>query len=91
MIGDNFGAFCRNKEEDIILFALDFDIGFISGIQVVDRPLILEIEKMTVIGSGFGIVEHRLIGDRDAEDITQDVGGFSCRNGTGDMEGQYQP
>ena len=47
-----------------------------------------QIESVTVISGGFGVIEDGLIRDADIEDILQDEGGLSGADGEGDVEGQ---
>lgn len=48
VIGRNFEALRRDKEEDVIMLALDFNIGFITSAYGVDRAFMLQIEGMAV-------------------------------------------
>jgi hypothetical protein len=43
---------------------------------------------VAVKGRGCGIVQHRLVRNPDTEDIPQDGGGFSGRDGEGHIECQ---
>jgi hypothetical protein len=47
-----------------------------------------EIEAMAVKRSGSGIVQDRLVGERDAEDGSQHKGGLPCTQGKRDIEGE---
>ena len=44
MVGGDFKAFSRDEEKDIVVFTLDFNIGFISCVDVINRAFSLEVE-----------------------------------------------
>lgn len=70
MIGGDRKLFRRDEKEDVIIEAEDFDIGFITGRNVVNGTFVFEI-KLVAIKSGSGsIVEDGLIRDVDVEDRT---------------------
>jgi len=74
VIGRNFEALGRDKEEDVIVFALDFDVGFISSAYGVDRAFMLQIEGMAVESGSGSVIEDGLIGNRDIKDRAQHQG-----------------
>ena len=68
VVSGDLEVFRRDKEEDVIMFAHDFDIGFITCADVINRAFIVEVKAMAVKGSGFGIIEDSLIRDIDIKD-----------------------
>ena len=88
VVSGNFKGLGGDEEEDEVVFALDLDVGFICGADGINGAFSLEIEEVAVVGSGFSVIEHGLVGDGDAKDIAQDEGGFAGGDGTGDVEGQ---
>lgn len=50
------------------MFAYDFDIGFITCADVINRAFIVDVKAMAVKGCGFGIIEDSLIRDLDVKD-----------------------
>lgn len=88
VVSGDFKGFGGDEEEDEVVFALDLDVGFICGVDRIDGAFSLEIEEVAVVGSGFSVIEHGLVGDGDAKDIAQNEGGFSGRYGTGDVKGE---
>jgi len=88
VIGSYFKAFRRDKEEDVVMFAHDFDISFISGGNGVDSAFIPEIKAMAMEGSGGSIVEDSLIRDLDIKDISENMSGFSGSDSVRDIEGE---
>lgn len=77
-----------DKEPDVVPDFLDLDISFITGEEGIDGAFMFEIELMAVIGGGLNVVKDGLIGEWDAPDITQHVGGFSGGDGIRDMQGE---
>ncbi len=69
------------------MFALDFDIRFISSADIVDSAFVEEVEAMTGESGGFSVVEDGLIRDREIKNGFQDRGGFPCSDGKGDVKG----
>ena len=61
MVGSDFQVLRRDKEEDIVVFSHDLDIGFIACVYAIDRPLIDLIKAMTIKGGSSGIIQHRLV------------------------------
>jgi len=49
---------------------------------------VFEIEAVAVESGRRGIVQHRLVGNPDTEDISQDGSGFTGRDGKGHVEGK---
>jgi len=49
-------AFRGDKEEDKIVFASHFDVGFISSLNIVYFSLIGQIKPMAIGGNYFGVV-----------------------------------
>ena len=43
---------------------------------------------MAVVGGSFGVIEDGLVRDADIKDVLHDIGGFTGRDGEGDIEGQ---
>ena len=87
MIGRDLMGEGIEEEETEVMFAGDPDIGFIAGGGIAEPSLVAEVEVMTVVGGGLGIVEDGLIAERHAEDLAQDLSGFASRQGKGDVEG----
>lgn len=68
MIGGDGKLFRRDKKEDVVIEAKDFDIGFIAGRDVVNGAFVFEIKLMAIKSGGGSIVEDGLIRDIDVED-----------------------
>lgn len=90
MVCGDFEVFGRDKEKYVIMFAFDFDVGFIAGAYGIDRPLILEIEFVAVESGCSGIIQDCLIRDLDIEDRMQDVGSLSSTDSKRDIEGKNE-
>lgn len=88
VIGRNFEALGRDKEEDIIMLTLDFNVGFIAGAYGVDRAFMLQIEGMAVESGSGGVIEDGLIRDLDVKDRAENEGGFSGSNCKRDVKGK---
>jgi hypothetical protein len=88
MVCGDFEVFGRDKEKDVIIFAFDFDVGFIAGACGSDRPLVLEIEFVAVESGCSGIIKNCLIRDFDIEDRMHDVGSLSSTDSKRDIEGE---
>lgn len=88
MIGRNFEALGRDKEEDVIMFALYFDIGFISGVYGVDMAFMLQIEGMAVESGSRSVIEDGLIRDLDVKNGAEDEGSFSGSDSKRDVKGE---
>ena len=56
MVGGDFKGFGGDKEKDIVVFAQDLDIGFVSGTDRINRAFILMIKKMAVICGSLSVV-----------------------------------
>jgi len=80
VIGSNFKIFRGDKQEDVIMLALDFNVGFIPGAYGVDRAFMLQIEGMAVESGSGCVIEDSLIRDIDVKDRAEDEGGFSGRD-----------
>ena len=68
----------------------DPDIGFIAGLNRIDRAFMLEIVAVAVKRRGCRIVQDRLIRDFDIEDGLQNSRGFPGWDGEGDVKGKDQ-
>lgn len=90
VIGRNFEVSGRDKEEDVIMLALDFNVGFIAGAYGVDRAFMLQIEGMAVESGSGGVIEDGLIRDFDVKDRAENEGGFSGRDSKRDVKGEYK-
>ena len=90
VIGGDFEALGRNKEENVVMLAQDLDVGFIAGGNGIDAAFVVEIEAVAVKSCCCGIVQHCLIRNPDIEDVPQDGRGFPGRNCERDIEGQDQ-
>ena len=86
MIGGDFAAFGGDKEEGIVLFTFDFNIGFVSGLSIVNIALMFQVKGMAVVSSSLSIIKDGLIGARDFEYIFEDESSFSCGYTERDME-----
>jgi len=87
VVSSDFKRFGGYEEEDEVMFAPDLDVGFICGADRIDGAFSLEIKEVAVVGGALGVIEHRLVGDGDIEDVAQDEGGLSSGDGTGDVKG----
>lgn len=88
MIGRNFEAFGGDKEEDVIMLALDFNVGFIARAYWVDMAFMLQIEGMAVESSSGSVIEDGLIRDVDVEDRSENVCSFPGSDGKRNIEGE---
>ncbi len=90
VIGDVISSDCkvfrRNKEEDIMMFTHNFDIGFITCAYRIDVAFMLDIEAMAVESSSSGIIEDRLIRDVDIKYRPHDESSFSGATSKGYIE-----
>ena len=43
------------------MFTIDFDIGFITGLSIVDVTFIFQVKEMAIVSGGLGIVKNGLI------------------------------
>ncbi len=77
VIGSDFKTFGRDKKEDVIMLAHDFDISFITGAYRVYIAFIFQIKGMAVESGGRSIIQDSLIRDIDVKDRAEDEGGFS--------------
>lgn len=88
VIGSNFKALGRDKEEDVIMLTLDFDVGFIACAYWVNRAFIFQIEGMAVESGSGGVIEDCLIRDLDVKDRAENEGGFSGSDSKRDVKGE---
>jgi hypothetical protein len=88
VISSDFEVFGRDKEEDIIMFAHDFDISFITGAYGVYGSFIAQVKGMAIESCGCGIVEDGLIRDFDVKDTTEYGGGLSGSDGKRHIKGE---
>jgi len=86
MVGGYFKVFRGDKEEGVVVFAHDLDIGFITCTYRIDRAFMLEIKAMTVESGCRGVIENGLIRDIDVKDRPQDKGSFSGSDSERDVE-----
>lgn len=61
-----------------MVFTLNFDIGLIACLNIINRAFIFEIKGVAVEGSSGGIIQDSLIRDIDIEDRAKDEGSLSC-------------
>lgn len=90
VIGRNFEVRRRDKEEDVIMFALDFNVGFITRAYWVDRAFMFQIEGMAVESGSGSVIEDGLIRDLDVKDRAENEGGFSGSDCKRDVKGEYK-
>lgn len=88
VIGRNLEAFATDKEEDVIMFTLDFNVGFITGAYGVDRAFMLQIEGVAVESGSGCVIEDSLIRDIDVKDRAENECGFSGSDSEGDIKGE---
>ena len=88
MVGGDFEVFGRDKEEDVVVFSHDLEVGFIACAYAINRSLTGRIKAMAIKGGSSGIIQHRLVGDRDTEHRSKDGSGLSGAQGKGDVEGE---
>ncbi len=86
VVGGDFESLGRDEEEDIAMFSQDLDVGLIPSAEVINRSLLGEVEAMAIEGGRSGVVQHGLIGDRDAEHGAQDEGRLSRTQGKSDVK-----
>lgn len=87
MVGGDVASARRNEEEDVSVFAGDFDVGFVAGLSGVDRAFEPHIEAVAVRSGRKGIVEDGLIRDGDLEDVSENISRFASRDAQGDVKG----
>lgn len=68
--------------------AVDFDVGFVAGLEFIDGSFVLEVEAVAVVSGHFAVVEDGLIGQVDFKDLAKQVGCFSGGDGERDVEGE---
>lgn len=90
VIGRDFEVLGRYKEEDVIMLALYFNVGFIARAYWVDRAFMLHIEGMAVESGRGGVIEDGLIRDLDVKDRAENEGGFSGSDCKRDVKGEYK-
>lgn len=61
MIRSNLQVFGRDKEPDVIVLAQYFDVGFITGRDVINLAFVLEVEAVAMPGGTGGVVENSLM------------------------------
>jgi len=72
------------------VFAGDANIGFVAGGGAAEGCFVTEVKDVAVVSGGLRVVEDRLIAERNAEDLSQDLSGFAGGEGKGDVESQDQ-
>ena len=70
MIGRDFTVFGRDKEVGVILLTADFDVGFITGLGIIDIALIFQVKEMAIVSGGLGIVKDSLIRGGDRKNVS---------------------
>ncbi len=88
VVGGDLESFGRDEEEDIVMFAHDFDVGLIPCAYVIDGSLTGQVHAMAIEGGRSGIVQDGLIGDRDGEHGAEDESRLSCTEGERDIKSQ---
>ena len=78
------------KEESVVVLAVDADVGFIAGGGVAEGAFVAEVEGVAVVSGGLGIVEDGLVAEGHAENLPQHLRGLAGGEGKGDVEGQHQ-
>jgi len=56
------------KKKNVVLFSNYLDVGFITGVYVIDQALMFQIEAVAGKGSYRSIAQDRLVGNRNTED-----------------------
>jgi len=51
------------------MLTIDFDIGFITGLSIVDVTFIFQVKEMAIESGGLGIIEDGLIRGGNRENI----------------------
>lgn len=87
MVSSDFTSGRGDEEEGKIMFAGNFNIGFVTDLSRFDRAFELQVKFMTVRGSVEGIVEDGLVRGSELKDILKDKGSFSSRDTQRDVEG----
>lgn len=65
---------------------VDFDVGFVAGLEFIDGSFVCEVEAVAVVSGHFAIVEDGLIGEVDFKDFPEQVGGFPSGDGERDVK-----
>jgi hypothetical protein len=60
--------------------AVNFNVGFITGLSRIDSPFVCEIKFVTNVRSGDRVIKDSLIRSIDREYISKYEGCFSGRN-----------
>jgi hypothetical protein len=76
MVGCDLETLGRDKEEHIVMFSHDLDVGLIPCAYFINRSLTGEVEGMAREGGCGGIVEYGLVGEGDTEYGSEDQGGL---------------
>lgn len=67
MVGCNLPSFGRDKKEGEGIFTFDFDIGFVTCLDIVYFSLVSKIELVTMVCSCLRVVEDGLVGNVERE------------------------
>lgn len=90
VVGRDFQVLAGDEEEHVMVLAQHLYVGLITGADVIDLTFMSEVEAMTVPGGPGSVIEHRLMRDLHAKDISEDSRSLSGRDCKRDIEGQYQ-
>lgn len=88
MVGRDLQVLGGDKEEDVVVFSHDLEVGFITCTYFINRSLMGHIKAMTIKGGRSGIIQYCLVGDGDPEYGSKDRSGLSGAQGKGDIEGE---
>ena len=75
------------EQEGEVMLAGDADVRFVSGSGRAQKRFAAEIEVVTVVGGGLGVVEDGLIAERHGRRLVEDLCGFAGGESEGDVEG----
>lgn len=88
MVGRDLEVLGRDEEEHVVMFAHDFDVCLIPGVDRINGSFMLKVKAMAIEGGGSRIVQYGLIGDRDGEHRPEHEGRLSCAQGERDVKSQ---
>jgi len=86
VVGGDLESFGRDEEEDIVMFAHDFDVGLIACAYFIDGSLTGQVKAMAIEGGRSRVVQYGLIGDVDGEHGPEDEGRLSRTQGKRDVK-----
>ena len=78
------------KQEREVMLTRNADVSFIADSGRADCGFMAQVELMTVIGGGLGVVQDGLVADLHTEDLAEHLCGFASRQGKRDVKSKNQ-